>query len=244
MYCGLRRSVSASGAWMVTTSPTPAFAACVIAAISSIAPTSSHTITSGASARSACCIADVFGVSRKHVAVLSSRVQKPDCSTGAISKRSSTTAVFRPAAEAPPARREAASFAAARRTRDQQPHAGCAQQRTQNGVAGTQARASHAQIDGRDIFERKGSAAIHECRTAHARPVPARQRNKAVRDAIRKTVHRISADGLKAVLHQRVRRRQHACIRFFSPTAVYGTNRAPLGRAKRHRAGPNAGGFP
>ncbi len=120
---------------------------------------------------------------------------------------------FGPPRKAPPARREATSFAAARRTRDQQPHAGCAQQRTQNGVAGTQARASHAQIDGRDIFERKGSAAIHECRTAHARP-PARQRNKAVSDAIRKTVHRISADGLKAVLHQRVRRRQHACIRF------------------------------
>ena len=180
---------------------------------------------------------DVFGVSRKHVAVL----RQPRAEAGLLHRGDFETLVHYGcfSARRGKLRQHGAKqrrFAAARRTRDQQPHAGCAQQRTQNGVAGTQARASHAQIDGCDIFERKGSAAIHECRTAHARPVPARQRNKAVRDAIRKTVHRISADGLKAVLHQRVRRRQHACIRFFSPTAVYGNKPCAARRAKRHRA--------
>ena len=87
---------------------------------------------------------------------------------------------FGPPRKAPPARREAASFCCCpAHLRSAAPRR-CAQQRTQNGVAGTQARASHAQIDGRDIFERKGSAAIHECRTAHAAPArPAAEQSRS-----------------------------------------------------------------
>ena len=164
-------------------------------------------------------------------------MQKPDCSTGAISKRSSTTAVFRPAAEssASTARSNVVlPLPGAPAISSPTPGAHSSGRRTAS-QAHKPVRATRRLMDV-IFFERKGSAAIHECRTAHARPVPARQRNKAVRDAIRKTVHRISADGLKAVLHQRVRRRQHACIRFFSPTAVYGNKPCAARRAKRHRA--------